>query len=95
LAQRVKTSLNRYISATQLGITLTSLGLGWAGEPALAGLVSRAMTWLPDRVQIVATHAVADHRVHLISMLHIVLGGWCPRRLPCSIPGSLGGPRLR
>jgi len=87
LAQRVKTSLNRYISATQLGITLTSLGLGWAGEPALAGLVSRAMTWLPDRVQIVATHAVAATIAFiLISMLHIVLGELVPKAFALLYP---------
>ncbi|HEU5154960.1 MAG TPA: CNNM domain-containing protein, partial [Gemmatimonadales bacterium] len=80
LAHRVKTSLNRYISATQLGITLTSLGLGWVGEPALAGLISGAMTWLPGRLQVIATHAVAATIAFtLISMLHIVLGELVPK----------------
>ena len=87
LAQRVKTSLNRYISATQLGITLTSLGLGWVGEPALAGLISSAMTWLPDRLQIVATHAVAATIAFtLISMLHIVLGELVPKAFALLYP---------
>jgi CBS domain containing-hemolysin-like protein len=36
LALRVTKHLDRYLSATQLGITLTSLGLGWVGEPMVA-----------------------------------------------------------
>src|SRR5476651_389006 len=36
LALRVSKHLDRYLSATQLGITLTSLGLGWVGEPVVA-----------------------------------------------------------
>src|SRR5471032_3480440 len=36
LAIRVTKHLDRYLSATQLGITLSSLGLGWVGEPVVA-----------------------------------------------------------
>jgi magnesium and cobalt exporter, CNNM family len=87
LAHRAVTSLDRYISATQLGITLASLGLGWVGEPALAGLISGAMAWLPDRIQIFATHAVAAAIAFIcITVLHIVLGELMPKALALLYP---------
>src|SRR5207244_6557166 len=60
LARRAVQSLDRYISATQLGITLASLGLGWIGEPALAGLIRGGFAWLPAPLTTVATHGVAS-----------------------------------
>ncbi|MEA3205742.1 MAG: magnesium and cobalt exporter, family, partial [Verrucomicrobiota bacterium] len=39
LARRVTSHLDAYLSATQLGITLSSLALGWIGEPYLARLI--------------------------------------------------------
>ena len=39
LALQITNSLDTYLSATQLGITLSSLALGWIGEPAFASLL--------------------------------------------------------
>jgi len=83
MAQRVRKAqenLDRSISGTQLGITLASLGLGWIGEPALAGLIEGAFANLPDPASVIATHAVAVAVAFaVITFLHIVLGELVPK----------------
>jgi CBS domain containing-hemolysin-like protein len=87
LARRAVQSLDRYISATQLGITLASLGLGWIGEPALAGLIGGAFAWLPAPVSKIATHGVASAIAFIIiTILHIILGELVPKALALLFP---------
>jgi len=87
LARRAVQSLDRYISATQLGITLASLGLGWIGEPALAGLIDGAFSWLPGSLELIATHAVASAIAFtIITILHIILGELVPKALALLYP---------
>jgi len=82
-AQAAMKNLNRYISATQLGITLTSLGLGWIGEPALAGLMDRALASFGIRPPAAAVHTVAGATTAfvVITFLHIVLGELTPKAI--------------
>ena len=87
LARRAVQSLDRYISATQLGITVASLGLGWIGEPALAHLIDRAFTWLPDAIQAYATHGAAVIvAFSIITVLHIILGELVPKAMALLYP---------
>ena len=87
LARRAVQSLDRYISATQLGITLASLGLGWIGEPALAGLIQAGFTWLPRAAAVIATHAVASTIAFIIiTILHIILGELVPKAVALLYP---------
>ena len=90
LARKALRKLDRYISATQLGITLASLGLGWAGEPALAHVVDGLFHWLPDRLEAVATHTVASAIAFaIITVLHIVLGELVPKTLALLYPEKI------
>ncbi|MDI3328336.1 MAG: hemolysin family protein [Alicyclobacillaceae bacterium] len=79
-AQRVVSKLDAYLSATQLGITLASLGLGWIGEPAVARVLWPLFTWagLPAAVAHTVAFVVA---FSFITLLHIVLGELAPKSL--------------
>jgi CBS domain containing-hemolysin-like protein len=92
LARRAVQSLDRYISATQLGITLASLGLGWIGEPALAHLIEGVFVWLPAPAAALATHTVASIIAFtFITVLHIILGELVPKALALLYPEEISG----
>lgn len=79
--------LDRYISATQLGITLASLGLGWVGEPALAHLFEGLFRGVPEPLAFMASHTAAVATAFtIITTLHIVLGELVPKTLALLYP---------
>ena len=82
-AQQALRQLDRYLSGTQLGITLASLGLGWIGEPALAGMVDSALARIGVHAPPGAAHTVAAvvTAFLIITFLHIVLGELAPKSL--------------
>ena len=80
--QRATDRLDAYLAATQFGITLSSLALGWIGEPALAHLIEPALTWLPMSLGTALAHTVSVVVAFLIiTSLHIVLGELAPKSL--------------
>ncbi len=80
LALKALQSLRRYISATQLGITLASLGLGWVGEPALAHLFEGWFAGLRPPFAAIGSHGLAVAiGFTIITTLHIVLGELVPK----------------
>ncbi len=88
VAQRAIQRLDSYIAATQLGITLASLGLGWIGEPALGHLVESALeSLLPADLShalgVGFSFAVA---FSIVTMLHIVLGELAPKSIALQRP---------
>ena len=72
-------NLNAYISATQLGITLSSLALGWIGEPAIAHLLEIPLQGLVSETVL---HTISfTIAFSIITFLHIVLGELAPKTL--------------
>ncbi len=80
IALKVTSNLDRYLSATQLGITLASLGLGWIGEPAVSRLLEALFGSL-------ITNPVLLHSISFgiafgfITLFHVVLGELVPKSL--------------
>lgn len=76
-----------FIAATQLGITMASLGLGWIGEPALASMIEPAFVFLPAGLSTAGAHSVAVVIAFiLITALHIVLGELAPKTIALQHP---------
>lgn len=81
IARRIIGNLDAALSATQLGITLASLGLGWIGEPIFADLLHPLMNWLQitsPKIQHSVAFAVG---FSVITFLHIVAGELAPKSL--------------
>lgn len=79
-------NLNAYISATQLGITLSSLGLGWVGEPAVARILEPILVWTGEATGMAflgagpVLHTVSfTISFSIITFLHIVFGELAPK----------------
>jgi putative hemolysin len=82
LVQRAKRDPNRFISATQLGVTMSSLALGWVAEPTLAPLLRPVFSFLPHDGAVVTSHLVAGIVAYfVITLLHIVVGEQVPKLL--------------
>ena len=74
--------LDRFVAAVQLGVTISSIGLGWVGEATLARLVEPFFAFLPQMAQGVATHTISvSIAFALITVLHVVIGELVPKSI--------------
>ncbi|MBP1995898.1 hemolysin family protein [Paenibacillus eucommiae] len=86
-ALTVTKKLDTYLSATQLGITLASLGLGWVGEPAISTLIVEPIFHSLHIESTVFTHSLAFIiSFAVITFLHIVLGELAPKSFAIQKP---------
>jgi CBS domain containing-hemolysin-like protein len=80
-------NLDRSIAATQLGITLASIALGWVGEPALARLIDPWFQFLPEGWRFVTAHTAAVAVAFtLITFMHVVFGELMPKSVALQVP---------
>jgi CBS domain containing-hemolysin-like protein len=81
MARRIIKKLDSYLSATQLGVTLASLALGWVGEPAFEHLIEPRLAFLGVYSVALAHTIAASIAFILISSLHIIFGELGPKYL--------------
>ena len=74
--------LDKFIAAVQLGVTISSIGLGWVGESTLAKIIEPLFAFIPGAGQTIATHTVsASIAFALITFLHVVIGELIPKSI--------------
>ncbi len=79
--------LDKTIAATQLGITISSIGLGWVAEATLVKIIEPLFAFLPDMLKVFATHSLAVAIAFIIvTFLHVVLGELMPKSVALQYP---------
>jgi CBS domain containing-hemolysin-like protein len=81
VARNMVRHLDAYLSATQLGITLASLALGWIGEPAFSWIIRPVVNLIPGATEAMIHSVSLTVAFIVITILHIVLGELAPKSL--------------
>ncbi|MEW5867667.1 MAG: hemolysin family protein [Chloroflexota bacterium] len=97
--QKALENPDKVIAATQLGITLASLGLGWVGEPALSHLLDPLVALFPQAAQSGIAHSISAAVAFIaITFLHVVVGELAPKSIALQNPEGtslfVAGPTL-
>ncbi len=86
-AQLVVSNLDGFLAATQLGITLASLGLGWVGEDVVSRVILYFMGKMDLEINAILAHSIAFPIAFVvITVLHIVFGELAPKSLAIQYP---------
>lgn len=87
MALNMISNLDAYLSATQLGITLASLGLGWIGEKVVASIIINIMVYAGFQGNDALAHSIAvPIAFAVITVMHIVFGELAPKSLAIQRP---------
>jgi CBS domain containing-hemolysin-like protein len=78
-ARSIITHLNAYLSVTQLGVTMASLGLGWAGQPVFMALLSPVLTWFQIESEDLRHSLAFAIGFSALTFLHIAAGELAPK----------------
>ncbi len=90
MTAHILTHLDKYLSATQLGITLASLALGWIGEDVVAKSIIRLLEYLNLNISEVMAHRIAiPVGFTFITIAHIVFGELAPKIMAIRNPLSV------
>lgn len=82
LSKSIVSHLDAYLAATQLGITIASLALGWIGEPVVSKMILTIIEWLGLSISPSLAHNIALPLAFvIITILHIVFGELAPKSI--------------
>jgi len=80
VAEQIVTRLDRYLSVTQFGITLASLGLGWVGEPAVAAFIHGPLaSVIPESAHQIMEVLTVVLAFTLLTFAHVLFGELVPK----------------
>lgn len=89
-AKKIVAHLDAYLAATQLGITLASLGLGWIGETVVSSIILRLFNGLHLNIAVTTAHDIALPVAFIfITVMHIVFGELAPKSIAIRYPSKI------
>lgn len=82
--------LDKFIAAVQLGVTISSIGLGWVGEANLVKIIEPCCNFLPVHYQIITAHTISVAIAFaLVTVLNVVIGELMPKSIALQYPEKI------
>jgi len=90
VALRASGNISRILSASQLGVTLASLGLGWVAESTVGDMIAGLFTNLPFAIELSMRLTIgATIALIIVTYLHVVFGELTPKAAALNHPEAL------